>query len=358
MYDVVLNNGLIVDGSGRPSYLGNVGIKDDKIVEITDETIDGKITLDIRGKILAPGFIDVHSHGDLLPILDNKYRLSRVKQGITSEIVGQCGISPWPVKDNDFREYIKPIVGDTVKYESLDVYLKDIKGKMPHNMAFLVGISALRYSVAGFSDEKLSLKQLEEMIENYERELENGALGLSLGLSYLPGVFARKEELIALAEVTKSYEGFIMAHIRSHGKDMIKAIEELVDICRGVGVRLHISHYRSYGNKDFGVTAKDILDVLEKYRAEGLLLTVDQHPYLNGSTFLNQLIPPKYRDISIIKDMSMRAEIEGKIMDKNYRVEGWDNFSLMVGFDNILIPKYKGTLVEIGEKGENHLLIL
>lgn len=356
MYDLAINNGIIVDGTNTPSYIGSIGVLKDKIVKISKDPLEALINIDVKGKILAPGFIDIHSHGDFLPILDNKYRLSRIKQGITTEIVGQCGISALPVKANDmeaYKEYIKPIIGDIGdkwEFNDLNSYRKYIKGKMPHNMGFLVGLSTLRSNICGFENKDLNLNEINLMKDIYENELENGALGLSLGLSYLPGVFARKEELIALAKVTKKYDAFIMAHIRSHGKDMLKAIEEFINLNKETGVRVHISHCRSYGNKEFGLKAEDILETLRKYRNEGILLTVDQHPYTCGSTFLNQLLPPQYRDIDYIVKNDLLREIETKVMDKNYILEGWDNFLLMVGYENILVPKYGKDLLTLSNE--------
>lgn len=354
-YDIAINDGTIIDGTGKPAYVGSLGIVDKKIVKISKTSLVGEKNIDAGGKIITPGFIDVHSHGDLLPLLNEKYRFSRIKQGITSEITGQCGISALPLNSEtmgDYREYIKPIVGDigsSWKFSDLKSYSTYIEGRMPHNMGFLVGLSTLRSNICGFEDRQLTSEELDRMVGIYEGELLNGALGLSLGLSYLPGVFARKEELLALGKVTAKYGAFIMAHIRSHGRDMLKAMEEFVNLGKETGARVHISHCRSYGNKDFGVESKKILAALEEYRSEGIYLTVDQHPYINGSTFLNQLLPPFYRDMERIRDRNLWWEIEEKVMDKNYKIEGWDNFLLMVGYENILVPKYGKDLLALSK---------
>lgn len=362
-YDIVINNGTIVDGTGKPAYIGSLGIVKNRIVKISKINLLGKKNIDAEGKIVAPGFIDVHSHGDLLPLLNEKYRYSRIKQGITSEIVGQCGISALPLNNKImgyYREYIKPIVGDIGnrwQFNDLKSYSADIIGKMPHNMGFLIGLSTLRSNICGFKDRPLTSEELNKMTCIYEEELKNGALGLSLGLSYFPGIFARKEELLALGKVTFKYGAFIMAHIRSYGKDMLKAMEEFINLGKETGARVHISHCRSYGSKDFGVESKKILAILTEYRNEGMYLTVDQHPYINGSTFLNQILPPFYRDIKRFGDRNLWEEIEDSIMNKNYKIEGWDNFLLMVGYENILIPKYGKDLLALSEDNKTEPFI-
>ena len=346
----------MVDGTGSKGLKANIGIKEDRIICISTESLNGKKKLEASELVAAPGFIDVHSHGDLLPLLTEDYRLSRLRQGITSEIVGQCGVSILPVAKKgmeDYQEYIKPIVGDIGNkwdFEDLDSYVKVIKGKMPHNMGFLIGLSTLRSNVCGFEEKALNPREIAKMTDLYEKELKAGALGLSLGLSYLPGVFANKEELLALARITKKYDRIIMAHIRSHGLNMLAAIDEFVQLGRETGVRIHISHCRSYGYDKYGQPAQIILNKLAEYRSEGIRLTVDQHPYANGSTFLNQLFPPQYRDYTTYGDKGILKKIESIITDENYQLEGWDNFLLMVGYENILVPAYGLDLLSMAKK--------
>lgn len=348
MLDTVILNGTLVDGTKVLPYKKNIGLKDGKIAVITHEMITGhKKTIDAEGEWICPGFIDTHSHGDLMPDLSEPYCSSRLIQGITTEVVGQCGISPWPYGGKDFegwKAYISTLLGDIHKpwdFTTLESYFKQIKNKMKHNMLFLIGQGALRSYVAGFEDRPLTKKELLKMGDLYEVALKQGAFGLSLGLSYLPGVFSQKEELYYLGEITKAYDGIIMAHIRSHGLDMLEAIDSFVDIGRQTGAKIHISHCRSYGNRDFGITPETILNQVNKHRDSGVQLTLDQHPYTAGSTFLNQLIPPVFREggteglLSVLENEALSSQCEAYIEDPDYRVSGWDNFVCCVGWHHI-----------------------
>lgn len=355
MFDLVINNGFIIDGKLTPGYYGNIGIQGNRIVEISNGILAGREIIDATGFIVSPGFIDLHSHGDFLPLLEDGFKQSRIRQGITSEIVGQCGIGPIPYNNStmtEYKRYTQPILGDIGmdwKFKDLNGLAKSIDGRMSHNMGYLIGLSSLRSYISGLEYRSLNPRELNEMVDIYEEQLKQGAFGLSLGLSYLPGVFASREELMALAQVTKKYDGIIMAHIRSHGLDMIKAIEEFIALGNETGARIHISHCRSYKNKDFGITAKKILEVVKAARNQGVALTLDQHPYTTGSTFLNQLLPPEDRDLDRYDDLDYSMEVEKNITDSGYSVEGWDNMSLMVGFDNIYLPTYGQTIRELAQ---------
>lgn len=354
-YDLAINGGTLVDGTGAPCIQGNLGVLDGRIAAISSAPLKGKWEIDARGLIAAPGFVDVHSHGDLLPLLGDDYRTSRIRQGITLELDGQCGLGPIPYDPAtmaSFKAYVEPVIGRTEgewTFRDLEGLEAAMKGRMPHHIATLIGLGALRSHVAGLDPRALDKEELRRMTALYEEQLRQGAFGLSLGLSYLPGVYARPEELLELARATARHGGLVMAHIRSHGSDMLEAMDEYIDLSRATGCRLHISHCRSFQNKDFGVPAKAILDLVRRVREEGIPLTLDQHPYTAGSTFLNQLLPPDCRDVSRYGEEAFLQEAEARISDPGYRLPGWDNFSLMVGFHNIYVPKYGATIRELAD---------
>lgn len=356
MFDLVINNGLIIDGKLTPRYYGNIGILGNKIVEISKTLLAGREVIDATGLIVSPGFIDLHSHGDFLPLLEENFKHSRLRQGITTEIVGQCGIGPIPYNKEtmaDYRNYTQPILGDIGKnweFNDLNGLAKLTNGRMSHNMGYLIGLSSLRSYISGLEYRGLNPREIERLAEIYEEQLLQGAFGLSLGLSYLPGVFASRDELIALAKVTKKHDGIIMAHIRSHGIDMTKAMNEFIELGRETGAKIHISHCRSYRNKQFGITASKILELVNEARKQGIHLTLDQHPYTTGSTFLNQLLPPEDRDLERYEDKAYYSNVARNIGDQLYTIEGWDNMSLMVGFDNIYLPTYGYSIGELARR--------
>ena len=148
MYEIVFENALLADGSGRPAYLGSLGIQEGRIAAVTEGPLQGEKVIDARGLVLAPGFVDVHSHGDFLPLLGPEYRYSRIRQGITTELVGQCGISAlphYPETMGEYREYAAPVLGSPGEgwnFTGLSDYEALIRGRMPHNMAFLCGLGA------------------------------------------------------------------------------------------------------------------------------------------------------------------------------------------------------------------------
>ena len=297
MYDTVILNGTLVDGTKGLPYKKNIGLTNGKIAIITEVPITGKEIIDASDKWVSSGFIDIHSHGDLMPLSDEPYASSRLMQGITTEVVGQCGILALALNEGGHKEegwetYISPLLGDIHKpwdFSSLGSYIDLIENKMKHNILFLIGHGALRCSVAGFEDRLLTTEELNSMGALYEQSLKEGAYGLSLCLSYLPGVFSNKKELYYLAEITKKYDGIIMAHIKSHGLDMLGSIADFVSIGEKAGVKIHISHCRSYKNRDFGISPEEILAKINCERRRGISITIDQHPYTAGSTFLNQL---------------------------------------------------------------------
>lgn len=347
MYDTVILNGVLVDGTNRPLYKKNIGLLNGKIAIITKKLIVGKKTIDASDKLVSPGFIDIHSHGDLMPLLDEPYASSRLMQGITTEVVGQCGISPFAYKDENkecWKTYISPLLGCIYKswdFLSFENYINLIENKMKHNMLFLIGHGALRHAIAGFEDRSLTMKELNSMGVLYEQSLKEGAFGLSLGLSYLPGIFSNEKELYYLAKITKKYDGIIMAHIKSYGIDMLEAITDLVSICENTGVKIHIAHCRSYRNRNFGIFPEEIIAKINYERKRGMSITMDQHPYTTGSTFLSQLIPPMFRKdgmnsfLKILKNKELSEICRKKIENSDYKIKGWDNFVQCVGWCNI-----------------------
>ena len=349
MVELVITNGLVLDGTGDQPKKVDVAVDKGLIKEIgINLASKGEQVIDAKGQMVTPGFIDIHSHGDLIPFMEGNIRYSRLLQGVTTEITGLCGLGVAPhLKEimSDYRQYLQPIVG-APEYCSWDWprfgdYLTAVnKRDLPHNQAALVSHGAIRAQVLGMGDVAPSPKDLEKMGDILRDAMEDGAVGLSFGLAYVPGVFAPTEEVLYLAGIVAEYDKVIMVHIRNHGRLVVPSVQEVLEIARETGVRLQISHMKSYANREYGTGAGELLAMVEKARAEGIDVAFDQHPYTSGSTLLSQVLPPwaKEGGGSRIVERLANPELVAEIRRTIETPEGdWDNYVGMIGWDNVLI---------------------
>lgn len=356
MFDVVLRNGSIIDGSGREPFPGDVAIKQGKIAAVGHQLPAGDFpSIDCQGQFITPGFIDVHSHCDLVSFMPDSFlKNSRVMQGVTTELIGQCGLGPTPYDPNTmgpWRDYLKAILGDP----DIDWTWRDFSGfseaieksSKPNHVAGLVTHGAIRAKVLGLDDVKATPQQMTEMEKLLAQAMEQGAFGMSFGLAYLPGVFAPKEELLALCKVVAHYDGVIMVHIRNHSLFIVEAMNEMLDLALKSGAKLHISHMRSYANRDYGISGLELIYMVEKARAKGADVTFDQHPYTAGSTLLSQILPPWAKAggapdiLARLKDPAVIARLKDDYKDGGKPYNGWDNYVGICGWDNVVISAVK-----------------
>ncbi len=286
MYDILLKNGMIYDGGTAPAYKGDLAIKDGKIAKIAPSITDSAAeVIDVTGLAVAPGFIDMHSHGDCTFLLDEKSE-SKITQGVTSELAGQCGATIYPAR-KDLMDNLYSYVGNTEKYdahyytsESLAQFIEKVKAtdkKMSTNLIPLIGHGALRCGVMGFSGKPADKEQLEVMSQLMDEAMQQGAWGISLGLGYTPGVFADQKELNALGAVISKYDGIITSHMRDQGPKIFDALEEMYEINRKTGVKVHIAHLKMSGKKQFG-RAPELVANMQAAQAAGIRLTADMYP--------------------------------------------------------------------------------
>jgi len=305
--------------------------------------------------MITPGFIDVHSHCDLVPFMtDPNMKNSRVMQGVTTELVGQCGLGavPYdPATMEPWRDYLKAILGNP----DVDWTWRDFAGfgqalagaPKQNHVAALVTHGALRAKVLGLADRIASPQELAEMERLLAQAMEQGAFGLSFGLSYLPGVFAPTEELLALCKVVAKYDGVIMVHIRSHSLFVVEAMQEMIDLAEKSGVKMHISHMRSYANREYGISGLELIEMVEKAKARGIDITYDQHPYTAGSTLLSQVLPPWAKAggaaeiIARLKDPAVIAKLKEDYKNGGKEYNNWDNNVGICGWDNIVVSAVK-----------------
>lgn len=286
MYDLIIKNGQVIDGTGSLSYEADIAIKSGKIIKISKNISDkSKDVIDAKGLTVTPGFIDSHSHSDNA-ILDFPDMVEKIEQGITTSIGGQCGgsVAPSYIK-KEYDKYIDGIgsLSDTVKtFGSFASISKNIA--LGSNNACFIGHCNIRKCVMDMSQKKPTDYELEKMKELLKEAMENGAMGLSLGLIYPPSCYADTFELIELAKVVKEYNGIVSAHIRNEGDQLIEATEEFIDIIRQSGVRGVLSHHKTCGSsKNWGKVNKT-LKLIDKAICDGLDIYLDVYPYIATHT--------------------------------------------------------------------------
>lgn len=333
MYDVVLKDGLVVDGTRRKPYKASLCIKDGKIAAIIDQEIPiGKETIDCSGKVISPGFIDLHQHSDACP-LNLVEPKSMIHQGVTSEIGGNCGISLFPANEES-RDEIKRFFARTVEIvpEDKDLIVDHIldyvrlakENSFPVNIGALIGHGTLRGSVVGFEDREASLEEMNKMKILLDQEMKNGAFGMSLGLIYPPSSYGNIHEFIELSKVIKENNGILAVHMRNESDKVVEAVDEMIEVAERSGVHLHISHLKTIGKAQWG-KSQILLDNIESARQRGCIITCDQYPYEATATGLAALVPGwaqdggnakmlerlRLKDQKLLEDISEEMERRG-----------------------------------------------
>ncbi len=283
MQDIIIRGGMIADGTGKPAYSADIAVKDGRITAIGDlRHLSARKYLDASGCIVAPGFIDSHAHSDRC-FLRGSSCASKLYQGVTTEISGQCGSSPFPALQPEGEWHCASFDSFVRKFEASDY-------RMAVNQAMLVGHGSLRAGVIGREDRAATKEELAQMKALLRRDLTDGAFGMSLGLEYAPGFFAEKEELQELGKVVKEFDGLVPCHMRSEGLKIDEAIDELLSVGRASGVHVHVSHIKIDNFRVHG-RAKEVWQKLLSARAEGVNVTADIYPFTASSTSLTIRCP-------------------------------------------------------------------
>lgn len=347
MLDILIKKGRIVDGGGNPWFKADVAIANGKIVGIANSIeTEAKEIIDAEGLIVAPGFIDMHTHSDLR-LFKHPEEDAKLMQGFTTALLGQDGLSVAPIDEANKKAMMRRVAGLLGTYltewpwNSMAEYLDAIDAVKPAtNSLMLVPHGAIRAMALGWENRPATAEELKRMKAILAQAMEEGAVGLSTGLIYPPGMFADRTELVELCKVTASYGGFFVVHMRNESDFLLESIEEVVDICLEAECPLHISHLKVSGRKNWG-KAKEALGLIEKAREGGLEVTFDQYPYIAGSTMLDSLIPPRFHAggpeqlLESLKDHAVREEI--RLIQENIKPERWENWIAACGWDGIMI---------------------
>ncbi|MGQ9514925.1 MAG: N-acyl-D-amino-acid deacylase family protein [Thermoproteota archaeon] len=297
MYDVLLKSGIVVDGSGSEPFRADVGIEDGRIVEIGDlESSSAQRVLKIDGSIISPGFIDIHSHSDfVLPA--NPWSEGKLMQGVTTEVVGNCGMSAAPVNPERlelFRNYVSFLCEEGLRWDWIGFgeYLDRLQERgTAVNVVAMVGHNTIRAAVMGFEEREASPRELEQMKDLASKCMYEGAFGLSSGLIYVPGIYADTRELIELCRVVSAQGGMYSTHIRGEGVNLLDSIEESIRIGEEAKIPVQVSHLKASGRSSWGKVG-EALKLIDEANRRGLDITFDAYPYIAGMTTMTTLLPP------------------------------------------------------------------
>ncbi|AEF86852.1 N-acyl-D-aspartate deacylase [Treponema primitia ZAS-2] len=350
---ILIRGGLLYDGTGGEPFTADLLVEGKTIARMGPDLPDsGAQVIDARGKVVCPGFIDIHRHCDAAVFTDQDFGQIELAQGISTTVVGNCGMAPLPVdprwKEEMYR-YIRPVLGTVphglplADYAAYTAGLKQLP--LPLNMAFLAGAGAIETSLKGFSRAPLSAKELEKAKAFIAQAMDAGALGLSFGIMYQPEYFSSREELESLAREAGKRGGVLCTHIRGEGDSLAASVEEMIQVAGNAEIPLNISHLKATGIQNWGKTIFKAIDCIEQARARGQPVAADFYPYTGGSTTILSLLPPT---VQADKPEALRAQLTAPGGRDFLKAElyknhpGWDNMVTSIGWDRIILSSLSG----------------
>lgn len=352
LYDVIIRNGLIYDGSGGTPFSGDVAIRGDKIVAIGHlADAKAKVEIDARGLAVAPGFINMLSWATDSLIEDGRSQ-SDLRQGVTLEVMGE-GESMGPLNAR-MKKGLRDAQGDIkykVEWKTLGEYLEYlVRRGVSCNVASFFGATTARIHEIGYADRPPTPRELERMKRLVRQAMEEGAMGVASALIYTPAFYAKTDELIELAKVASEFDGMYISHLRSEGNDFDGAVDEFLRIAREANIRAEIYHLKAAGSNNWskldGVIAK-----IEGARQSGLKITADMYPYTAGATGLDAMMPPWVQEggyeawAGRLKDPVIRERLRQEIVTPS---DKWENFFLSAGSpEKILLVSFRNDKLKI-----------
>jgi len=355
-FDILFEGGHVVDGSGNTWFRADVGVVGDKIEDVGDlRGAKAARRVDAKGHMVAPGFMDIHSHSDIPLLVDPRVE-SKVYQGITVEVVGNCGTSAAPMNKpvKAYRDkYGRGGVPDDFEYDwvTMKDYLDRVDRQgVSFNVATWVGHGTVRQNVMGYENREPTDAELRKMRKLVDDAMKDGAYGMSTGLIYPPSVYGKTPEIIELAKVSAKHGGLYASHIRGEEKEsLLDAVKEAIEIGEKAELPVQIAHFKASGKKAWGMT-KQSLALVEEARARGIDVAYDQYPYVASSTGLAAIIPHWGHEGGPEKMMErLRDPEQRKRMAREQRMErDWDGVLVVYAKNN---PQYNGrTIADIAKE--------
>jgi len=337
-YDIIIRNGRVVDGSGRPGFRADVAISGDRIARITRnfdlKGAKAKREIDARGQVVAPGFIDMLGQSEQFLLIDGR-AMSKVMQGVTTEITGE-GESIAPINDRILKEQedFNRKYNLTVDWRTFDEYFKRLERQgIGVNLGTFVGATQIREYVIGYEDRQPAPAEMEQMKQLVADAMKEGALGLSTSLQYVPARFAKTDEIVELAKVARQYGGIYITHQRSEANAIDESMREVFEIAQRANIPTEIWHFKTAYKKNWG-RMPEMLRRIAAARRRGLKITADVYPYIAGSTSLSACLPPWAQEggtdkmIARLKDMRIRQQLKKEISTDS---KDWENIYLGSG---------------------------
>ncbi|MDD5918752.1 MAG: D-aminoacylase [bacterium] len=351
MYDILIKNGLIVDGSGETPFYADLAIADGKIARIAPQIDDeARRVINAEGLQVAPGFIDSHTHSDTI-IFTGSNSYNYLEQGVTTQIAGQCGSSPAPYSEGNLEEaklHLPPEEYErwvALAQSPASFMAAAEQASIGTNMAFFIGHGALRAKAMGYVNRAPNEAEMACMKADLVQAMEAGYLGFTSGLVYVPSAYAQQAELVELARAMAPYKGVYASHIRGEGDHVLRSVKEAIAVGAESGVSVLISHLKVMGRHNEGQSAA-LLAEIERANKRGVSVCADQYPYNASSAPLSSQIPPKYLEggtaamLERLKDSAIRKQILYSIFNE---VDEFESGIYSAGFDGCMIVEARMT---------------
>jgi len=334
MLDLAVKNGYLLDGTGNPWLRADIGVKDGKVVRVGRLVESAKTSINTQGLTVCPGFIDMHSHSDDT-LLINPRAESKIRQGVTTEVIGNCGDSGAPINETIRKEMEKtaaPIISAGVKidYSTLQGYTRKLERQgISVNVAPLIGHGNLRKMVVGYENRPPTTRELQRMNNILAGAMRQGAFGMSTGLIYPPGSYSKTAEIIELAMVASSFGGIYTSHIRGEGETLLKAVKEAITVGEKAKIPVEISHHKAGGRRNWG-KVKQTIQMIEEARARGIDVTCDVYPYVASSFGMVNMLPQwaheggPERIVQRLKDPEIKKRMRRDMLKGSLSSAHWD----------------------------------